>query len=186
MMQGSPEWLALRKTKITATDIPIILGENKWKTPVELYLQKIDPFFQETENDAMRRGTQLEPFARELFSIETGIETKPQVVIKDWAMASLDGLSECKRFAVEIKCPGKKYHDMAKENVVPLHYYGQLQHQMFVCDLDSIYYYSFDGLEGVTIKLLRSDTYTKRLIEKGKLFYDLMMERNLKMIQENF
>lgn len=186
MIQGSCEWLALRKTKITATDAPIIMGENKWKTPIDLYFQKIDPDFQENENDAMRRGTRLEPFARELFCMETGIEVKPDVIIKDWAMASLDGISECKRYVVEIKCPGKNYHDMAKSDTIPLHYYGQLQHQMYVCDLDSIYYYSFDGIEGITIELKRCSSYIKKMILKEKMFYDFLMERNIEKVKENF
>ena len=41
MQQGTPEWLALRKTKITATDACVIMGSSRWKTKTQLYREKL-------------------------------------------------------------------------------------------------------------------------------------------------
>ena len=41
IIQGSQEWLDLRKTKITATDACVIMGESSWKTIIQLYEEKI-------------------------------------------------------------------------------------------------------------------------------------------------
>jgi len=110
----------------------------------------------------MREGLRLEPIARELFAIQNGIEMFPRVVVNDWAMASLDGMSECGKYIVEIKCPGEKDHLLALQGKIPEHYYPQLQHQLYVTGLQSIFYYSFDGTDGVTIVVKRDDAYIEK------------------------
>jgi len=186
MEQGSQEWLALRKTKITATDAPVIMGECPWKDPLTLYYEKRDPNFFSVATERMKRGTELEPMARFYFVLDIGIIVEPSVIIKDWAMASLDGISSCGKYAVEIKCPSKKYHDMAKQGKIPSHYTAQLQHQMWVCDIDSMYYYSFDGSEGVTVQLSRDPYYLNTLIEKEKIFYDCLIAGDEEKIKRVF
>ncbi len=186
MEQGSKEWLQLRKTKITATDAPIIMQESQWQTPVKLYFEKIDMDYQATENPLMKRGRELEPFARSLFTIETGIQLEPKVVIKDWAMASLDGISPCGKYVVELKCPGVKYHEMARNGIVPLHYKAQLQHQMWVCDVETMFYYSFDGFEGKCIQVARDPCYLDILVQKEKIFYECLIERDINKLEKYF
>lgn len=173
--QGSAEWHALRKKHITATDASIIMKSNHWKTPVQLYNEKISNEPPTPPNDAMKRGTDLEPIARELFEIQTGIEMKPSVVVKEWAMASLDGMSYNEDLILEIKCPGPKDHAIALKGKVPDHYYPQLQHQMYVTDLKEVFYYSFDGIDGVTVVVKRDDDYIEKMLEKEKAFYECLV-----------
>lgn len=186
MEQGSLEWLALRKTKITATDAPIIMGECPWKDPLTLYREKKDPEFFSEPNERMKRGTELEPVARFYFVLDSGIMVEPRIVVKDWAMASLDGMSPCGKYIVEIKCPSKKYHYMAKKGVLPSHYIGQLQHQMWVCDIDSMYYYSFDGLEGISVHVVRNPYYVNMLIQREEIFYDCLIRGDEEKIKRVF
>lgn len=176
MIQGSSEWLALRKTKITATDANSIMGVNPWKTKEKLLLEKISDD-EQIQTPAMKRGLDLEPFARDLFSIKTGISVHPEVIIKDWAMASLDGISDCGKYIVEIKCPGKKDHECALNGNVPEHYFPQLQHQMYVCNLDSLFYYSFDGFDGIIVDVHRDQEYIDKMIEKELDFFYLLQSR---------
>ncbi len=185
LAQGSEEWLQLRKSKITATDAPIIMGASHWKSKVQLYHEKMDPEYNTTVNDRMRRGIDLEPHARELFILKTGIHVEPQVVVKDWAMASLDGLDSQGKTAVEIKCPGNADHACAVSGSVPDHYLPQLQHQMYVCDLDKIFYFSFDGFDGVTVEVSRDDEYINRMIEEEKKFYDCLVNKTPPEPSEN-
>ncbi len=159
LIQGSDEWLELRKIKITATDASIIMGVNPWKTPLQLYKEKTSDISNTYTNERMQRGLDLEVEARELFIIQTGIEVQPKVIVKDWLMASLDGMSECGNYVVEIKCPGEKDHALALKGKVPDHYYPQLQHQMYVCDVNEMYYFSYDGLDGVIVNVQRDDNY---------------------------
>lgn len=169
--QGTQEWLALRKTKITATDACVIMGASHWKTRIQLYNEKLSDDAPMPPNARMQRGIDLEPVARDLFTLHTGIIVRPRVIVKDWAMASLDGISEDGSCIVEIKCPGDKDHAIAASGKVPDHYYPQLQHQMYVCDVDSMYYFSFDGVDGVAVKVKRDDEYVARMLQEEMLFY---------------
>ena len=54
--QGSAKWLEYRKSKVMATDSPILLGSNPWRTPIELWEEKLGLREPQPLNDAMRRG----------------------------------------------------------------------------------------------------------------------------------
>lgn len=175
-VQGTPEWLSLRKNKITATDASVIMGLSHWKTRIQLYHEKLSNDPPIVANERMQRGIDLEPVARDLFCMTTGHKMIPKVVVKDWAMASLDGINEWNEI-LEIKCPGPTQHQIAVDGKVPDHYYPQLQHQMYVCDSEKVFYYSFDGFDGVTIEVKRDDEYIKKMIEEEKKFYQCIMNK---------
>jgi len=42
--QRSPEWFALRADGITATDVSVIAGLNPYKTPYQLWAEKLGKF----------------------------------------------------------------------------------------------------------------------------------------------
>ena len=175
--QGCQEWHALRKTKITATDASVIMGASHWKTRIQLYNEKLSNDAPMAPNSRMQRGTDLEPIARDLFNIKTGFNMKPAVLIKDWAMASLDGLDENIFGVLEVKCPGAIDHERAVNGSVPDHYYPQLQHQMYVAGVPMVHYFSFDGMDGVIVKVKRDDNYIEKMIEEEKKFYECLMNK---------
>lgn len=177
LIQGTKEWLDLRKTKITATDSCIIMGASHWKTKLQLYREKLSNDSPTPPNARMQRGLDLEPIARGLFYVQHGFNVYPSVIVKDWAMASLDGISACSKHVVEIKCPGEKDHAIALSGKVPEHYYPQLQHQMWVCDVQQMYYYSFDGTDGVTVIVDRDDDYIEKMIAEEFKFYMCLQEK---------
>src|SRR5215472_18741668 len=112
-IQGSEAWHKLRKSKITATDAPVIMGVNPWTTPYQRWQEKTCESISDRKTEAMQRGIDLEPIARDLFSLKTGIELIPKddpknVIISnknEWMMASLDGIDVTNSHIVEIKCP---------------------------------------------------------------------------------
>lgn len=170
LIQGSPEWLYVRKSHITATDAGVILGVNPWKTPLELYKEKLSDDPPKPPSDRMKRGTELEPIARELFCIKTGHKMIPKVVFRDWAMASLDGINAWNEI-LEIKCPGEKDHSLALQGKIPEYYYPQLQHQIYVCNGEKAFYFSFDGFDGVIVEVERDDEYIKNMVAEEFKFY---------------
>ena len=175
--QGSQEWLNLRKTKITATDAAVILGASHWKTRVQLYHEKVSDENKNFTSERMQRGLDLEPVARDLFCLEHGLMMEPAVVVKDWAMASLDGIDPDGKHIVEIKCPGSKDHSEALLGKVPTHYYPQIQHQLYVTGLPKAFYYSFDGSDGVTVEVQRDDAFIEKMLEEERAFYDCLILR---------
>jgi putative phage-type endonuclease len=173
LKQGTEEWLRFRRSHIGASDAVTIMGVSPWKSPLELYEEKIFEFEQQG-NAYTARGVSLEEPARESFEKEKGICVFPMVFESSthpFMAASIDGITIDYQIAVEIKCPGKVDHQKAMHGVVPTKYYPQLQHQIFVCELDMIYYYSFDGQQGVTLEVPRDDRYIEILLDKEKEFW---------------
>ena len=41
-IQGTPEWLEFRRTMVMASDSPVIMGVSPWKTPLQLYHEKVN------------------------------------------------------------------------------------------------------------------------------------------------
>lgn len=177
MMQNTPEWVEMRRNHIGASDAPIIMGLNPWKTPYQLWQDKMGISKEIPISARMQRGHDLEEIARQEFERQTGLIVFPQVVYHpkyEWMIASLDGIDLSSRHIVEIKCPGARDHAEALEGHVPDKYVPQLQHQMEVVGVSKAYYFSFDGLAGKFIEVYRDDAYSKKMIAKEQQFWECM------------
>src|SRR3989338_9214976 len=129
--QGTSEWREWRHKGIGASDAPIIMGENPWKSASELLREKRGPARDGSQNAAMARGTQLEPEARRRYIVRTGTNFRPaclQSGLHTWLRASVDGISADGSAIVEIKCGESVYRKTSQNRSVPDYYYGQLQH----------------------------------------------------------
>src|SRR3990167_4138817 len=116
--QGTPEWLALRKNRITMSLVGAILGWSPFTTPEEA--AKIIRGETNVEvTPAMAQGIKLEPEARRWY------ENKHQVHVEEvglavckqypWLGASSDGLVG-EEGCVEIKCPQHMYRSLLDYN----------------------------------------------------------------------
>jgi putative phage-type endonuclease len=180
LIQQTEEWLKLRKSKIGASDAPVIMGQSPWKTPYQLWEDKLSPILGTEKTSSMQRGIDLEETARELFTIKTGIKVSPKVLFHknyEWMMASLDGISDCHKYVIEIKCPGPFDHSIALSGKIPDHYYPQLQHQMEVCDVEEMIYFSFDGYDGTIVMVSKNPKYIEKLLEEEEKFYECMQTK---------
>lgn len=177
LVQQTQEWLNFRKNHLGASDAPPIMDVSPWKTSYQLWLEKMDLIPSTFQSSAMKRGIQLESEASLNFSLMTGHAVSPKVIIHPaipFMMASMDGISEDGKVAVEIKCPGFKDHSLAATGVVPEKYYPQLQHQLEVCQLDKLYYFSFSADSQHLIEMGRNDKYIKTMLEKEEEFWECM------------
>jgi putative phage-type endonuclease len=132
--QRSPEWFALRADGITATDVSVIAGLNPYKTPYQLWAEKLGKFTPDPVGPAAVRGILLENAVAEFYEMETGRELRRSngiVRLKqiNWVMASLDRTIVGEEGLVEIKTstsPRWSLHPVPPEVV------AQVQWQMFV------------------------------------------------------
>ncbi len=114
--QGSAEWLAARAGILTASTSADLMAVTRsgpstsrarliTKLAIERITGQAQPTFQ---NEAMRRGTELEPFARAAYEAHTGLLVQEiGLALHDdfpFAGASVDGLVTDEGL-VEIKCP---------------------------------------------------------------------------------
>lgn len=176
--QGSQEWLAWRKTVITATDCSCILGNNPWVTPYKCWQRKLGLIEEQQSNEAMERGKRLEPKARAHFIERFGIEMKPMVVENlkfDFLGASLDGINLYGNVILEIKCGGAKLHEMAARGEIPQYYQDQMQHQLLVTGAPKCYYYSYlemdDKCDGIRIEVLPDPKFKEMFMPKAREFW---------------
>ena len=179
LIQNTPEWKAMRKENIGASDAPIIMGVSPYETAYGLWQRKLDLVPDRFQTKAMERGHDLEEKARLELEKMTGLLFRPQVKFhpnKYWMMASLDAIDVTETSIAEIKCPGPQDHNLALQGKIPDKYFPQLQHQLEVCQLEMGYYFSFDGEAGILIKIYRDDKYIKEMLEKEKEFYQCLQE----------
>lgn len=145
--QGTSSWLDYRKSKIMATDASVLMDTNPWKNPLDLWEEKLGIKSSQILNEAVERGHQLEPEARQLAIDVIGMEFKPVVYESDkysFMAASLDGISQFGEHLLEIKCPFKEdKHIDAIEGLVPLYYIDQIQHQLLVTGASCCFYFSY-------------------------------------------
>lgn len=134
--QGSDEWFHLRKGKITGTTLKAIMGTPKARQDA-LYEYIAERLTVGVEADtsyenAMDRGTRLEPDAIAMFELETGLQVERTGLCLDEENPNIanspDGLiAEREDEAVEAKCMGGKNHvKMWLTNQVPEEYHWQV------------------------------------------------------------
>ncbi len=175
MKQGTEEWIEYRRSKIGASDASIIMGLSPYKTPFQLWMEKVHDVKPEM-NHAMWYGRDNEEKARKLFEEMTNLvvfgNLAPVVNQNfDWQIASLDGITPEGDIIVEIKCANAKDHAVAKEGRVPEKYIPQLQHQLCVTGLAWMYYFSFHKGEGEVVIVKRDDPYIEEILRAEKIFY---------------
>lgn len=174
--QNTLEWLQWRRSKIGASDAPIIMLKSPWSTPYELWMEKIAGVKKST-NWAMQRGHELEPIAREMYEKHSGIKFTPMVKNHpqyEWMIASLDGVSCDGKHIIEIKCPGPENHALAESGEIPEYYVIQMMHQMMVCGLDACTYVSYRNGDIVVIPVERNEELCASILDAEKEFYESM------------
>jgi len=144
--QGTQEWLNARAKVITASNFAKVMskgrGSSPSKTRMSYMIEKAtehltgNPVSNGYLNDAMRRGTELEPEARNYYTILTGNQVQQSGLIyldeTKHIGASVDGLVGDDGL-VEIKCPNLATHvNYLLDGVVPAAYVKQVQGQMWV------------------------------------------------------
>jgi putative phage-type endonuclease len=172
--QGSKEWLEFRKNYIGASEAATILKLDPWRTPYNLFEDKLG-LIVPRETEAMRRGKEMEAYAREEFEKVIGIKVTPQVLFHPeikYMMASMDGVSDDGKTAVELKCPGEATYKLAMAGKVPEHYNAQLQHQMAVMGLKSMFYFCFDGSTGIMLEVERNDAMIETIYREEAEFWN--------------
>lgn len=134
--QGSPAWLKWRRGLLTATDAPVLMGASPYATPFKGWQRKSGLIPEQEETEPMRRGKRDEPIARDWFNKEYGLAMEPCCVESDdlnFIGASLDGLSPCGKYLLEIKSNGDQYH-FGLNSGPPDFHWMQMQHQFLACD----------------------------------------------------
>jgi len=136
------DWLRERQKGIGSSDAAAVCGLSPWRTPLNVYLEKLElapSNSEEDDSDLLHWGRQLEPVVIEEYKRRTGAQvSNQQQLIRSkefpFAIATLDGIAtfanEGPRI-LEVKT-SQKFSDWGEpgSDSVPVQYIFQCQHQM--------------------------------------------------------
>jgi putative phage-type endonuclease len=191
IVQGSPEWMALRVGKIGGSRVADLLTEGrsgaesltrrKYKNELireRLTGRKLDTY----KTPAMQRGIDLEPMARAWYEVhyntfvdQVAIVLHPTVI---GGQCSPDGIVEATNSLIEIKIPNPENHldNILTDGKQLEQYYDQVMWQLACmpekefCDLVSFDPEMPDHLKGYVKRIYRDDEYIKNMEDKVTLF----------------
>jgi putative phage-type endonuclease len=196
--QGSPEWLAIRLGKVTASRITDVLAKGKsgeaatredYRT--ELVVQRLTNEPGESfANAAMEWGVMQEPMARIGYEAQANVFVE-QVAFVDhptieWFGCSPDGLVG-ETGLLEIKCPNSKTHiKYLLAGKPPAKYVPQMQCQMAVTGREWCDFVSYDprlpeDLQLFVVRLERDVSYIMAMEEEVSKFLGEVSEMYSKL-----
>ncbi len=183
IVQGSPEWLAIRCGKVTASRVADVVaktktgyGASRANYMAELIAERLTGAPAERfTNAAMAHGTATEPEAREFYEFMAGVDVKQVAFVPHPAIAmsgaSPDGLVGDDGL-VEIKCPNTATHiDTLLSVTGPSRYMAQMQWQMACTGRQWCDFVSYDPRLPESMRL-----FTSRIVRDDPLIAELSDE----------
>ena len=168
------QWVKSRRSGIGGSDVAAVLGLSKYRTPLDIYHQKIDGT-QQPENQAMYAGKLLEPVVAEWYTKESGRQVIRDNKIRihkdfDFLIANLDRVILPQngegRGILEIKTAGV-YAAKYWQEEPPVEYVCQIQHYLDVTG------YTW----GEFAVLIGGQEFKRYLVERDDEFIRLKNER---------
>lgn len=197
IIQGTPEWFAIRIGKVTASRVADVGAKTKtgWGASRANYMAEliaerltgeVVPSFMST---AMQWGTEMEPLARDAYEFRTdatvetvGFVAHPSILMSG---ASPDGLVGFDGL-IEIKCPNTATHiDTLMGDSIASKYETQMQWQMACTGRKWCDFVSFDPRmpESMRLFIRRVNRDDKRISELELLVCDFLEEIKAKVQQ---
>lgn len=140
------DWLEYRKQGIGGSDASVVCGISRYKSPVELWMEKTNQIPCQEAGEAAYWGTQLEAMVRTEFSKRTGVEVRRVLQLLQSAeypfmLANLDGVCEHPDLGTcvfEAKT-ASAYKVGEWDDAIPDEYMLQIQHYMAVTGYQGAY-----------------------------------------------
>ena len=167
------EWLEYRRLGIGGSDASVVCGINRYKSPVELWMDKTGQLPAQEAGEPAYWGTQLEPIVRAEFSKRTGIFVAEvhellQSEEHPFMLANLDGVCEVPDIGTcvfEAKT-ASAYKAGEWEDTIPDEYQLQIQH-----------YLAVTGYTGAYIAvLIGGNTFKWKFVERDEELISMLIE----------
>lgn len=175
-----------RKFGIGGSDMPIVLGLSNYKTPYQLYLEKIGEAESDSEMTPFQYwGHQLEGVIREEFAKRNNvvIETPDSCVhpVLDYLRGNVDGFIPEWNAVLEVKCSsGFMAHEWGEDgsDVIPMQYLVQVAHYCAVMNADCAYIaVLIGGNDYREFKYTRNFELESKVIDAAKKFWECVQTR---------
>jgi len=141
-VQSREEFIVERQRHLGGTDVAAILGVDLYRTPLDVYNEKlglVQPF---AGNRHTERGHRLEALAADLYTEQTGrkLRRKNQALVHDkhsFLVGHVDRVAVGEKRIVEIKCPSMGNYRKVQREGFPNSWIAQLQWYLFLSGYDS-------------------------------------------------
>lgn len=172
------DWHTLREKRIGGSDIGSILGVNKYKSIIDVYIDKTEGSNFEG-NEAtfwghMHESTIMKVFAQK--HREFNVYQVPYSVVDNFLIANLDAVLKDKNSGehgvLEIKTTNAFNYKDWEGDIVPQYYYAQVQHYLMLTGYKFSYIaVLIGGNHYKDFKIERSEEDIKLIREKATEFY---------------
>lgn len=191
---STEQWLQMRRGGISGTDASVIMGLNKFSSPLKLFLQKTGVISDKVEPNAkMEFGVRMEGILRQWFSEDSGNEVKevPAVLAnkeRQWMIADVDGIvyetdEDGNKIPGVLEIKTSTFGDELTDNGVNPMWYCQVMHYLAVTGCSFGIVYALVNNELHTIRIERNEAIIEAIIAKEEEFYRALVEKNTPAIQ---
>lgn len=151
VVQGTPEWHALRSEYNTASEAPVMMGASKQMKRNELLHAKKTGLDKDVHWWVQRflfdRGHEVEALARPIVERIIGEDLYPVVGTRDGLLASMDGLTLLGDIVFEHKLWNPELAEKVRGGELDPQYYWQLEQQLLVSRAEKAIFVVSDGTE---------------------------------------
>jgi len=178
------QWHAERRLGLGGSDAAAALGLSKWKTPYQLYLEKIGQTEPQDETWDMARGSAMEPLLRQHFADRFGVEvyTTPSAVVSEkhpFMRYNPDGVTSDGVLAEFKTARYVEGWGQAGTDEVPQDYLIQCQHGLIVLGLEVVRpSVSIGFAEPVYYEVPADKELQQMIIEREHDFWQRVIDRN--------
>lgn len=180
LAQGSPEWLAHRRTTRNASDAPAMMGASPYVTRAELvrqYATGVQREIDERTQAIFDRGHEVEPALRRFAEDRIEDELYPVTGVDDYGYlgASFDGVTLDDTIIFEAKQASEEKFQCIERGEIPPADRWQITQQFAVCESAGVCYYCVgdgtpDGTRFLKIERSQVEGDIPRLIAAWRQF----------------
>ncbi len=179
------EWLAIRNRGLGGSDIAAVLGFNRFKSPLQVYLEKRGEAAPEdlSDNERVYWGTRLESLVAEEYEKRTSRKVRRVNAVLQhpdhpWMLASLDRdvVADDRILEVKTTAGGDEWGEEGTDQV-PVNYLMQTMHYLAVtgasvCDLAVL----ISGRDFRIYQIHRDNDLIEEMIRRGDEFWSAVMD----------
>ena len=175
------DWLKARQSGIGGSDVAAIMGLNKWKSPIDVWVDKTTAVQENEPSEAAYWGIVLEDVVAGEFQRRTGLRIRRcnqllQHSEYPYMIANIDreivGRLNGQRVGLECKTASEYRKDEWSDEEIPAEYILQCQHYMAVTGFDAWWITVLIGGNKFIYKLIdRDEEIIQMLIEQEGIFW---------------
>lgn len=179
------EWLRYRKRGIGGSDAGAVCGLNPYRTAIQVYYDKTSDEAEETDNEAMRQGRDLEEYVAKRFTGVTGKKVRRANAMfyheeHPFMLADVDRMVVGENAGLECKTASPYAADHWENEQIPLSYQMQCYHYMAVCSAEAWYIaVLIYGREFKFYRIERDEEIIANLIQIERHFWENHVQKGI-------